>query len=51
MPAGELARDERFERIKIEDVIFDPRNAFVATRAGRTASIPGSPRRPTAPAA
>ena len=32
MPAGELARDERFVRITMEDVIFDPRNAFVATR-------------------
>jgi uncharacterized ferritin-like protein (DUF455 family) len=30
LPVDELARDERFERIKIEDVIFDPRNA--ATR-------------------
>jgi len=27
LPVDELARDERFERIKIEDVIFDPRNA------------------------
>ena len=32
MPSGELARDERFVRITIEDVVFDPRNAFVATR-------------------
>ena len=32
MPAGELARDDRFVRITMEDVIFDPRNAFVATR-------------------
>ena len=32
MPSGELARDDRFVRITIEDVIFDPRNAFVATR-------------------
>jgi len=28
MPVDELARDERFERMRIEDVIFDPRNAF-----------------------
>ena len=28
MPVTELARDERFERMRIEDVIFDPRNAF-----------------------
>src|SRR5437016_331984 len=27
LPVDELARDERFERIKIEDVIFDPRQA------------------------
>ena len=32
MPSGELARDDRFVRITMEDVIFDPRNAFVATR-------------------
>src|SRR3954454_24525859 len=28
LPVDELARDERFERIKIEDVVFDPRNAL-----------------------
>jgi uncharacterized ferritin-like protein (DUF455 family) len=27
LPVDELARDERFERIKIEDVVFDPRNS------------------------
>jgi uncharacterized ferritin-like protein (DUF455 family) len=27
LPVDELARDERFERINIEDAIFDPRNA------------------------
>src|SRR5438045_6294865 len=27
LPVDGLARDERFERIKIEDVVFDPRNA------------------------
>ena len=32
MPAGELARDDRFVRITIEDAIFDPRNAFQASR-------------------
>jgi uncharacterized ferritin-like protein (DUF455 family) len=26
LPVDELARDTRFERIKIEDVVFDPRN-------------------------
>jgi uncharacterized ferritin-like protein (DUF455 family) len=32
LPVEELARDDRFEKVKIEDVIFDPRNA---TRDGR----------------
>src|SRR3954453_18622230 len=32
LPVDELARDERFERIKIEDVIFDPRNASAKDR-------------------
>ena len=27
MPVTELARDERFEKMRIEDLIFDPRNA------------------------
>ncbi len=27
MPVTELARDERFARMRIEDVVFDPRNA------------------------
>src|SRR6478752_9729247 len=27
LPVDELARDERFARLKIEDVVFDPRNA------------------------
>ena len=29
LPAQELARDERFERVRIEDLIFDPRNGHV----------------------
>ena len=41
MPAGELARDERFTRITIEDAIFDPRNAFVSTKP-RTNGSAGS---------
>ena len=28
LPVEELARDERFQRVKIEDVVFDPRNAI-----------------------
>ncbi len=52
LPVEELARDERFERIRIEDVVFDPRNAVVRARsAAATASTPSDPRRPTAPAA
>ena len=35
LPVDELARDERFERIKIEDVIFDPRNATARQNGGR----------------
>jgi uncharacterized ferritin-like protein (DUF455 family) len=27
LPVEELARDQRFQRVKIEDVVFDPRNA------------------------
>ena len=27
MPVTELARDERFARMRIEDLVFDPRNA------------------------
>src|SRR5436190_18140165 len=27
LPVEELARDERFERIRIEEVVFDPRTA------------------------
>src|SRR5918997_123354 len=29
LPVEELARDDRFQRVKIEDVIFDPRNAVM----------------------
>src|SRR3954452_25460072 len=32
LPVDELARDERFHRIKIEDVIFDPRSATARDR-------------------
>src|SRR3954452_17435857 len=33
LPVDELARDERVSRIKIEDVVFDPRNATVRQSA------------------
>jgi len=35
LPVDELARDERFERIKIEDVIFDARNASAKEQRAR----------------
>src|SRR3954469_17778497 len=35
LPVDELARDERFERIKIEDVVFDPRNASAREQRAR----------------
>ena len=35
LPVDELARDERFERIRIEDVVFDPRNASVREQRSR----------------
>src|SRR5437763_5958916 len=35
LPVDELARDERFERIKIEDVIFDARNASAKEQRSR----------------
>ena len=27
LPVAELARDERFQHVRIEDTVFDPRNA------------------------
>ena len=35
LPVEELARDSRFEKIKIEEVIFDPRGASQATQKER----------------
>jgi len=45
LPVDELARDERFERIRVEDVVFDPRNANVPR--GRGSGL--SPSHPEAP--
>ena len=39
LPVEELARDERFERINIEDVVFDPRNAALREREARNGFI------------
>ena len=51
LPVDELARDERFERIKIEDVVFDPRTARVASGSSAKRNGPGrlTPERPDAP--
>jgi uncharacterized ferritin-like protein (DUF455 family) len=35
LSVDDLARDERFERIQIEDVVFDPRNATSRQQGGR----------------
>jgi len=35
MTVADLARDDRFERIRIEDVVFDPRQAVMADEAQR----------------
>ena len=35
LPVEELARDSRFEKIKIEEVIFDPRGASASTQKER----------------
>jgi uncharacterized ferritin-like protein (DUF455 family) len=36
MPVSELARDDRFERMRIEDVVLDPRNAAQVADTQRT---------------
>jgi uncharacterized ferritin-like protein (DUF455 family) len=38
LSVDELARDSRFERIRIEDVVFDPRNATAARAQGNAFS-------------
>src|SRR5437763_1374720 len=35
LPVDGLARDERFDRIRIEDVVFDPLNASAREQRGR----------------
>src|SRR5207253_10400742 len=47
LPVEELARDERFVRIKIEDVVFDPRNA-VRAEAPRNQLRPSAAEAPDA---
>ncbi|HZN13360.1 MAG TPA: DUF455 family protein [Acidimicrobiales bacterium] len=38
LSVDDLARDQRFERIRIEDVVFDPRNANAGRRQGNSFS-------------
>ncbi len=35
LPVAELARDERFQHVNIEDIIFDPRNGTEDSRSAR----------------
>ncbi len=44
LPVEELARDERFQRVRIEDTVFDPRNASPRSRVnGLAPDYPDSP--------
>jgi uncharacterized ferritin-like protein (DUF455 family) len=45
LPVEQLARDERFDRVKIEELVFDPRNANVprTRRSGLSPAEPDSP--------
>ena len=44
LSVDDLARDSRFERIRIEDVVFDPRRGQVdKSRNGFSPSEPESP--------
>jgi len=40
MPPGDLARDGRFQRVSVEEAIFDPRNAFLEGRPRRNGFDP-----------
>jgi uncharacterized ferritin-like protein (DUF455 family) len=46
LSVADLARDARFERIRIEDVVFDPRNATMTNQ--RNAFAPADPDAPDA---
>jgi len=48
LPVEELARDKRFQRINIEEVVFDPRNAARADEPARNAFKPTDPEAPDA---
>lgn len=49
LPVTELARDERFSRMRVEDAVFDPRN--LAPSAQRNTLAPTYGTRPTTLAA
>ena len=48
LPVEELARDSRFQRINIEEVVFDPRNAVRDDRSQKNAFKPDDPEAPDA---
>src|SRR6266480_6812329 len=48
LPVDELARDSRFKRINIEEVVFDPRNAVRDDRSQRNNFKPTDPEAPDA---
>src|SRR5438105_8808197 len=48
LPVEELARDTRFQRINIEEVVFDPRNAVRDDRSQRNTFKPTDPEMPDA---
>ena len=48
LPVEELARDERFEKMKIEELIFDPRNAVARQQPRRGGFTPENPDAPDA---
>src|SRR5438034_1825053 len=48
LPVEELARDSRFQRINIEEVVFDPRNAVRDDRSQKNAFKPSDPEAPDA---
>src|SRR5436305_12705182 len=48
LPVEGLARDQRFQRINIEEVVFDPRNAVRDDRSQRNTFKPTDPEAPDA---
>src|SRR5881275_2460 len=48
LPVEELARDTRFQRINIEEVVFDPRNAVRDDRSQKNVFKPTDPEAPDA---